>query len=107
MSCSTASWKLEKRWYADIFLNFVVPESSRLLTRLCRHELAAPALFAETRLCTQEPVVPALLDEQLAIVKSASGAGGRGGEIVCRWALFFGHRVEDRQTKIRDRQTDR
>ena len=78
MSCSTASWKLEKRWYADIFLNFVVPESSRLLTRLCRHELAAPALFAETRLCTQEPVVPALLDEQLAIVKSASGAGGRG-----------------------------
>ena len=108
MSCSTASWKLEKRWYADIFLNFVVPESSRLLTRLCRHELAAPALFAETRLCTQEPVVPALLDEQLAIVKSASGARREGGgKSFAQGPLFFGPRVEDRQTKIRDRQTDR
>ena len=48
----------------------MVPDSSRLLTRLCRHEPAAPALFAETRLCTQEPAVPALLDELLAIVKS-------------------------------------
>ena len=49
--------------------------------------------------------MPALLDEQLAIVKSASGARREGGENRC--ALFFGHRVEDRQTKIRDRQTDR
>ena len=64
VSCSTASWKLVKRWCADVFLNFVVPESSRLLTRLCRHELAAPpALSAETRLCTQEPAVGVLLDE--------------------------------------------
>ena len=53
-----------KRWCAEVFLNFVVPESSRLLTRLCRHELAAPpALSAETRLCTQEPAVGVLLDE--------------------------------------------
>ena len=75
VSCSTASWKLVKRWCADVFLNFVVPESSRLLTRLCRHELAAPpALSAETRLCTQEPAVGVLLDEApLAIRQTRSG----------------------------------
>ena len=58
-------------------MNFVVPESSRLLTRLCRHELAAPpALSAETRLCRQEPAVAALLDAPLAIVKLRYWRGG-------------------------------
>ena len=77
VSCSTASWKWEKRWCADVFLNFVVPESSRLLTRLCRHELAAPpALSAETRLCTQEPAVGVLLDEAPLAIRQ-TGTGGR------------------------------
>jgi hypothetical protein len=40
-------------------------------------------------LCTQEPVVPALLDEQLAIVKSASGARREGGENRSRFCSLF------------------
>ena len=82
VSCSTASWKWEKRWCAEVFLNFVVPESSRLLTRLCRHELAAPpALSAETRLCTQEPAVGVLLEEApLAIRQTGTGGGTSSGQ---------------------------
>ena len=93
VSCSTASWKCEKRWCADVFLNFVVPESSRLLTRLCRHELAAPpAMSAETRLCTQEPAVGVLLDEAplrpLAIRQTGTGGGTFSGQ------AFFGRRLD-------------
>ena len=54
-------------------MNFVVPDSSRLLTLLCRHELELLGASLLTRLCRQEPAVPAVLVELLAIVKILSG----------------------------------
>ena len=57
-------------------MNFVVPDSSRLLTLLCRHELELLGASLLTRLCRQEPAVPAVLVELLAIVKSFEPLGG-------------------------------